>query len=180
MAGGPFFAHSAFPVGNAAGELFPSVHIGAGANSVHDEGLGVANATDLTGDGVWELRFQMPTTLPTGTATFKLIAIAALEAGDLSVDPQWASVASDEEPGAAVLNAEGPDPDSRTGGNGSDVDNSTFGWGVGDDDKYIEARWALDADTVVAGEEIVMNIRIDDGDSDHAAVVTLIPSVIFV
>ncbi len=178
MAGGPFFPHSAFPVN--AGLVFPNFHVGAGATSKEDEGLGVANATDLTGDAIWRLRFQMPTTLPTGTATLLVRAIAALEAGDLSVEPKWASVASDEEPGAATMNTEGPDPDSRVGGDGSNADNSTFGWATGDDDKYIEARWTLNADTVVAAEEIVMDLTIDDGDSDHAAVVTLIVSIIFV
>ena len=178
MAGGPIFPHSAFPVD--AGLVFPNFHVGGGANSKQDEGLGVANATDLTGDAIWRLRFQMPTTLPTGTATLKVMALANLAAGDLSVDPKWASVAPDQEPGGFTMNAEGPDPDSRTGGNGSNVDNSTFGWDTGDEDVYIEARWTLNADTVVGGEEIVMDLTIVDADSDHAAVVTLIVSIIFV
>lgn len=180
MAGGPFLPSSAFPVGTS-GEVFPSVHSGDGAGAaVEEEGLGVANATDLTADRGWSLRFQMPTTLPSGTATFRLLALADIQAGDLSVDPTWASVAADEDPSAATLIAEGPDPDSRTGGDGSNGDNSTFGWASADDDKYIEARWTLNADTVVAGEVIVMHLRIDDGDTDVAAVTTLFPSVIFV
>ena len=179
MAGGPFLPSSAFPIGTS-GEIFPNIHVGDGANASSQEGLGVANATDLTADRIWSLRFQMPTTLPTGTATFRLLALAAIEAGDLSVDPAWVSVAMDEDPSAATPVAEGPDPDSRTGGDGSDGDNSTFGWASGDDDRYIEARWTLNADTVVAGEIIEMALRIDDGDTDVAAVVTLFPSVIFV
>ncbi len=180
MAGGPFLPSSAYPVGTS-GEIFPNTHLGAGAGAaVEEEGLGVANATDLTGDRVWSLRFQMPTTLPTGTATFRLFALAAIEAGDLSVQPLWASVAMDEDPSSATLNDETPDPDSRTGGDGSDGDNSTFGWATADDDKYIEARWTLNADTVIAGELIVMELRIVDADTDVAAVTTLFPSVIFV
>ena len=180
MAGGPFLPSSAFPVGTS-GEIFPNVHSGDGAGAaVEEEGLGVANATDLTADRVWSLRFQMPTTLPTGTATFRLFVLADIQAGDLSVDPTWASVAMDEDPSAATLTAEGPDPDSRTGGDGSNADNSTFGWATADDDVYIEARGTLNADTVVGGEVIVMNLRIDDGDTDVAAVVTMFPSVIFV
>ncbi len=183
MAGGPFKPDSVFAVGTS-GEIFPNVHVGAGGGAANaapqEEGLGVANATDLTGDRVWALRFEMPTTLPTGTATFRLRALATVEAGDLSVDPSWASVAMDEDPSAASLTAEGPDPDSRVGGDGSDGDNSTFGWASADDDKYIEARWTMNADTVVAGEIIVMALRIDDGDTDVAAVVTLFPSIIFV
>lgn len=180
MAGGPFLPSSAVPVGTS-GEVFPNIHDGDGATTHgFDEGLGVANATDLTADREWSLTFQMPTTLPTGTATFRLIALADIQAGDLSVDPSWASVAMDEDPSAATLTAEGPDPDSRVGGDGSDTDNSTFGWATADDDVYLEARWTLNADTVVAGEVIVMRLRIDDGDTDVAAVTTLLPSVIFV
>lgn len=183
MAGGPFLPTSAYPVGSS-GEIFPNVHSGGGGGApnaaVEEEGLGVANATDLTADRTWSLRFQMPTTLPSGTATFRVFALANIQAGDLSIDPSWASVAMDEDPGAATLTAEGPDPDSRTGGDGSDADNSTFGWATGDDDVYLEARWTMNADTVVAGEVIVMALRIDDGDTDVAAVTTLFPSIIFV
>jgi len=178
MAGGPFKPSSAVPIGTS-GEVFPNFHSGDGANAaVEEEGLGVANATDLTADRGFSLRFEMPTTLPTGTATFRLFALADIQAGDLSVDPTWASVAMDEDPSAASLIAEGPDPDSRTGGDGSG--NATFGWASTDDDVYIEARWTLNADTVVAGEVIVMHLRIDDGDTTVAAVATLFPSVIFV
>ena len=180
MAGGPFLPSSAFPVGTS-GEIFPNVHVGDGASTApQEEGLGVANATDLTADRIWSLRFQMPTTLPTGTATFRLFVLADIQAGDLSVDPAWVSVAMDEDPSAATPVAEGPDPDSRVGGDGSNADNSTFGWSTADDDVYIEARWTMNADTVVAGEIVQMALRIDDGDTDVAAVTTLFPSIIFV
>jgi hypothetical protein len=46
MAGGPIFPNSAFPVTN--GFVFPNFHVGAGANSKQDEGLGVTDATTLT------------------------------------------------------------------------------------------------------------------------------------
>ena len=179
MAGGPFLPISAFPIGTS-GEIFPNVHVGQGANGATQEGLGVANATDLTADRIWHLVFKMPTALPTGTASFTLGALATIEAGDLSVDIAWASVAFDQDPSAATLTAEGPDPDSRVGGNGSNADNSTFGWDTADDDKYLEARWTLNADTVVANEFIHVDMRIDDGDTDVAAVTTLFPSIIFV
>ena len=179
MAGGPYLPISAVPIGTS-GEVFPNTHVGKGANGSRHEGLGVANATDLTADRIWHVVFKMPTTLPTGTAKLSIVVLADIQAGDLSVDPAWASVAFDEDPSAATLTAEGPDPDARTGGNGSDGDNSTFGWDTADDDVYIEALWNLDADTVVANEYIVMDIRIDDGDTDVAAVTTLFPTVIFV
>ncbi len=180
MAGGPFLPSSVVFEGSS-GEIFPNIHVGKGANAApSEEGLGVASAADLTGDRVISLRFRMPiTSLPTGTATFVLGALADIQAGDLSVDISWASVAKDEDPSAATLNVEGPDPDSRIGGDGSDGDNSTFGWATGDDDKYLEARWTLNADTVVAGEILVVALRIDDLDTDVAAVVTLFPTVDF-
>jgi len=178
MAGGPFLPSSAVAIGTS-GEVFLNTHVGKGPNGSQHEGLGVANATDLTADRVWHVIFDMPPSLPTGTAKLALGVLADIQAGDLSVDPTWASVALDEDPSAATLNAEGPNPDVRTGGDGSDGDNSTFGWATGDDDKYLEAKWTLNADTVVAGERIIMDLRIDDGDTDVAAVSTLLPKIIF-
>ncbi len=73
MAGGPF-KPSSVDFGTS-GEVFPNLHEGDGGNNAsNEEGLGVANATDLTADRYIGLRFEMPTTLPTGTATFRLIA----------------------------------------------------------------------------------------------------------
>lgn len=181
MTGEVIWPHSAYPEG-ASGEIFPYLFVGTGGNaSPSEEGLGVASAPDLGADRVWALRFMMPTTLPSGTATLRVMALANIQAGDLSVDPSWASVAVDEEPSAATLNAEGPDPDARTGGDGSDGDNSTFGWATADDGKYIEARWALDnGGTPQAGEMVVMALRIDDTDTDVLAEVALYPTIIFV
>ncbi len=179
MAGGPFKPSSAFAVGSS-GEVFENAHVGDGGNAAaEEEGLGVANATDLTADRTWSLRFEMPTTLPTGTPTFRLLALADIQAGDLYVDPTGASVAIDEDPSAATLTAEGPNPTSRSTAN-SGTGNATFTWSSGDDDIYLEARWTMDAFAPVAGEVIVMQLRIDDGDTDVAAVTTLIPSIIFV
>ena len=39
MAGGPILPRSAFAV--TANRVFPNVHVGGGANSKHEEGLGV-------------------------------------------------------------------------------------------------------------------------------------------
>ncbi len=179
MAGGPFLPTSAFPVGSS-GEVFPNVHAGGGGNAAaQTEGLGIASAADLTADRNWSLYFLMPTTLPTGIAKFGLAALADIQAGDLSIVPSWASVAFDEDPSAVTLNSEGPDPDERVGGNGSDGDNSTFGWATGDDDVLLKAVWILNADTVVAGEWIVMSLAVIDADTDVAAVSTLVPYIFF-
>lgn len=164
MAGGPIFPHSVFPV--TQNEAFPNFHVGAGAFSKRDEGLGVsadAGGVDVT----WELRFQMPPALPTGTATLRLRALAAAVAGSMLVDPQWASVAVDEDPSATALNAEGDE---------------TITWGAGDDDVYKEALITLDADIIVVNEEVVMNLvfKGSDGAYDLAVVVTVIPSIIWI
>ncbi len=179
MSGGPFLPSSAVPVGTS-GEVFTNVHSGLGGGSpnvaVEEEGLGVVAAADLTADRGFSLRFQMPTTLPAGIPTFRVFALSTIEAGDLSVDPAVASVAMDEDPSAVSLTSLGPDADERTGGDGSG--NATFGWASGDDDKYIEARWTVGF-TPVAGEVMVVHLRIDDGDTTVAAVTTLFPSIIY-
>ncbi len=144
MAGGPIFPHSAFPVD--AGNVFGNFHVGAGSNSKHDEGLGVA--ASLTTDGTWRLRFQMPpTTLPTGTGKLLLRALANAVVGSALVNPQWASVAGGQDPSQTSLFAEG-------------VSTISFVT-TGDVDRYVDTKITLDADTLVAGEEIVMDLLFD-------------------
>lgn len=65
MAGGPISPSSVY-LGGAAGRLFPNFYAGSGGNaSSHDEGIGVM--ASLTNDSVAELRFPMPSSIPTGT-----------------------------------------------------------------------------------------------------------------
>ena len=162
MAGGPIFPHSAYPVN--AGLVFPNFHEGAGANSKHDEGLGVADATTLNADGIWRLRFLMPPTLPTGTCKLRILSLANATSGDLKVNPKWASVAPEESPSGATLNAEGT---------------STVTWGAGDNDQYKETKITLDADTPVASEVIVMDLTFEDTSTTLAVVSTHICAVIW-
>ncbi len=161
MAGGPIFPHSTFPTTE---DVFPNFHVGDGANSKHDEGLGLANATDLGADATWRLRFQMPPTLPTGTAKLRILSLADAVTGVVKVNPKWVSVAVEEDPSAATLNAEGT---------------STVTWGAADDDQYKETKITLDADTVVASEEIVMDLVFEDTGTTLAIVSTHIVSVIW-
>ncbi len=162
MAGGPIFPHSAFPVD--AGKVFPNFHVGAGANSKHDEGLGLANATDIIANVIWRLRFQMPSTLPTGTGKLRLLALAAAETGVVKPNPSWASVAVEEDPSAATLNAEGV---------------GTITWSTADDDQYKELKVTLDADTLVASEEVVMDLIFEDTSMTLAVVSTYVVSIIW-
>lgn len=162
MAGGPIFPHSAFPV--SAGDVFPNFHVGAGANSKHDEGLGLANATDVAANATWRLRFQMPPTLPTGTGKLRMLALANATSGVVKPNVNWVSVAVEEDPSGATLNAEGV---------------GTITWGAGDNDQYKELKVTLDADTLVASEEVVMDLVFEDASMTLAVVSTYIVSIIW-
>jgi len=140
MAGGPIFPNSTYPV--TAGNVFPNFHVGAGANSKQDEGLGVA--ASIAADSTWRLRFQMPPgSLPSGTFQLRCLALANATSGDAKVNPKWASVAAGEDPSSATLQAEGT---------------QTVTWAAGNADDYMELTVTLDADTAVAGEMIAMDL----------------------
>lgn len=161
MAGGPILPHSAYPV--TAGRVFPNFHVGAGANSKHDQGLGVE--ASVGADSTWRLRFLMPpSALPSGTCKLRLLALANATSGNAKVNPKWASVAPEEDPSGATLNAEGT---------------STVTWGASDNDQYKELKVTLDADTPVAGEVIVMDLVFETSSWTLAQVSTWIPSIIW-
>lgn len=160
MAGGPIFPHSAFPA--TASRVFAGFHVGAGANSKEDEGLQVE--ASVGADSTWRLRFQMPPTLPSGTGKLRLLALANATSGNAKVNPKWASVAVEESPSGATLNAETV---------------STLTWGSGDNDQYKELKITLDADTLVANEEVVMDLVFETASWTLAQVSTWIPSIIW-
>lgn len=138
MAGGPIFPHSAFPA--TADRIFQNFHVGAGANSKRDEGLGFE--ASVGADSTWELRFQCPPTLPSGTGRLQIIALANATTGDGAWDVQWASVAAEEDPSSTALQSEGI---------------TTITWGAGDADQYKRATVTLDATALTANETVVMN-----------------------
>lgn len=161
MAAGPIFPHSTFPV--TAGRVFPNFHVGDGANSKQDEGLGVE--ASVGADSTWRLRFQMPPDLTgLGTGKLRLLALADAVAGVAKVNPTWASVAVEEDPSSATLNGEGT---------------QTVTWSAGDDDVYKELKVDLDADTLVANEEVVMDLIFETTDWTLAQVSTWIVSIIW-
>jgi hypothetical protein len=162
MAGGPIFPSSAYPVNS--GLVFQRIHAGAGSNSKQDVGLGVCDATTLNADATWRLRFFMPPSLPTGTCTLWIMSLANATTGALKVNPKWASVAASEDPSSATLNAEGT---------------STITWSSGEDDVYKQTKITLDADTVVAGEVIVMDLVFEDSGTTLAVASTHIACVIW-
>src|SRR4051812_10260889 len=98
MAAGPLFPNSAYPV--TTGRVFPGFHVGAGATSKHDQGLQVE--ASLGADAIWRLRFVMPTTLPTGTLTLRLLLLANATSGVARINPKWVSVAAGVSPSGAT------------------------------------------------------------------------------
>jgi hypothetical protein len=132
MAGGPFFPHSVYPV--TAGSVFPNVHVGGGANSKHEEGLGVA--ASLAADATWRLRFQIPPAIPTGTAKLLLRALANASTGVAKVTPQLAKVAGGASPSGAALTAEAQ---------------QTVTWTAVD--VYVDVKVTLANTTIAAGDE---------------------------
>lgn len=139
MAGGPIFPQSAFPV--TAGNVFPFVYVGGGANSKQDVGMGVA--ASIGADSTWRLRFQMPTTLPAGTAKLRLIALANATSGSAKITPAMATVAMAASPSGATL------------ANESQV---TLTWAAGDNDKYKESKVAIANTTVTAAQILVVDL----------------------
>jgi hypothetical protein len=161
MAGGPFFPSSQVYDGSA--NVFPNVFVGDGANAHRTEGCGVV--ASLAANAEVDLEFWMPPgSLPSGTPKLRLIALADAVTGDAKVTPSWASVAIEEDPSAATLNSEGT---------------STLTWGANDDDEYKELKITLDADTVVAGECIVMHLQFTTASWTLAQVSNWIISVVF-
>lgn len=161
MAGGPIFAHSAYPA--TAGRTFPNFYVGGGSNSKHDEGLGVE--ASVGADATWRLRFLMPpSALPSGTGKLRLLALANATSGSAKVNPKWANVAAGASPSGATLNAEGT---------------NTLTWAAGDNDKYKELKISLVADTLTAGNMVVMDLVFETTSWTLAQISTWIVSIIW-
>ena len=160
MAGGPIFPHSAFPV--TSGRVFENVHVGGGANSKHEAGLGVE--ASVGADSIWRLRFQLPPILPTGTGKLRQLVLANSAANVSKSNVKWASVAVEEDASSATLNAEGTD---------------TITWAAGDEDVYKELKTTLDANSLVASEVVVMDLTFETTGWTLAVVSTWNVSIIW-
>ena len=160
MAGGPIGPSSIFAV--TAGRVFPNVHVGGGANSKQEEGLGVE--ASVGADSIWRLRFPMPPTLPSGTGKLRLLALANAATGVAKVNVKWASIAVEEDASSATLSAETV---------------QTVTWATGDEDVYKELKTTLDADTLVVSEMIAMDLTFETSSWTLAVVSTWIPSILW-
>jgi len=100
--------------------------------------------------------------MPSGTFQLRWLALTNATSGNAKVNPKWASVAAEEDPSSATLNAEGT---------------STLTWAAGDNDQYKELTVTLDADTAVASEMIVMDLTFETASWTLAQVSTWIVCV---
>lgn len=150
MAGGPVLPYSAMPTGNKA---FAYIYVPSGGN-VPEELFGVE--ASLGSDVDWVLYFEMPKILPSGTAKLRLQARANATSGVAKINPTWGMCAEEEEdPDAITLTAEGT---------------ATVTWSSGDADVYKMTEVTLDADTIVAGETLVMRLVFETTDWTLAAI----------
>lgn len=157
VVGGQAERLSAVPDGS--GQVFPDVLVGA-TNGRRIEGLGVTDASTLSADRTWFLTFQPPSPLPTGTPKLRIWS-RSLGTGNVIVNPKWASVADGENPDTIALNAEG---------NNTITLSSTV---------FEKIDIALDADTIVAGEVIVMDLVFVDIGTTATQRSVHIPSIIW-
>ncbi len=154
MAYGPISPFSAYPA--TANRTWENIHTGAGANSKHTVGMGVE--ASVGANSIWRLRWQFPIgALPSGTCKLMLHALANATTGNAKVNAKWASVAPEEAPDVATLQAEGT---------------STLSWSTGDNDQIKELKVTLDADTPVHSEWCVMDLTFESSSWTLASIST--------
>lgn len=124
--------------------VFPNVHVGAGANGHATRGLGVV--ASLGADADWELEFPMPPTLPTGTPKLWARALANASSGAAKWNPKCGSNADEEDASAITLTAEGT---------------QTTTWATGDEDVSKETKLTLDAVAPVGGETYIIHVTME-------------------
>ena len=141
MAGGPLFP-SSHDLSGAVGEIFPNFH-STTTNGWNTEGFGVIASLATSRDLL--LEFQMPPSLPTGTAKLVVEAISSAVTGTGIVNPRWKSFATEE------------DTDIAKGSFPAAEGNSTITWATADDDQIKQNKITLDADTIVGWEPLQLH-----------------------
>jgi hypothetical protein len=138
------YPFSAFPA--TEGKVYPDA-IRTNTNDFWLEGLGVV--ASLGSDAELHYVFRVPGGLPTGTAKLEVTGFSYDANGDAKINPKWKSVAYEEDIdlAASSLNAEGT---------------NTITWATGNDaHQFKQLKVALDADTIVAGEFIVLRLVLE-------------------
>lgn len=153
--------YSFYPVD--AVRTFPNLHVGDGANSKQEQGLGVIASLDA--NAIWRLRFLLPPVLPSETMKLRLLALADAETGSAQVNPFWQKASPEDDPSSITLVAEGT---------------SALTWSTGDDDVYKELKITLDAATAPSGNDvIVMDVNFITSGWTLSSISTWIPSIIW-
>lgn len=153
--------NSAYPVSTL--RCYQNIHIGKGANSKHEQGLGVIASLDT--NSIWRLRFLMPPVIPSETMKLKLLALADAQTGSAQVNPFWQKASPEDDPSSLTLQGEGT---------------SSLTWATGDDDVYKELKLTLDAGSAPAGNDvIVMDLTFVSSGWTLAAESTWIPAIIW-
>jgi hypothetical protein len=132
MPGGPIAPYSVKPV--TAARAFPYFY-----DNEEMHGVEASVGADTT----WELYFEMPPSLPSGTGKVRVRARANATSGSAKVNIKWVSVNIGENPNSMAVIAEGV---------------QTLTWGAGDDGDYKELEVTLDADALVASEIVRMQV----------------------
>jgi hypothetical protein len=126
---------------------FYNVHVAGGG--YHYGGMGVcpgtgADCATTTADSTWELVFwDIPATLPAGTAKFRLQCFANAAANSMKYNLKWNTCAAGADCSALTLNAEGTD---------------TITWGASDNDKLKVNDTTMDASTLTAGQPVIAKL----------------------
>lgn len=90
-----------------SGAIAPAIYVGP-TNGRREEMMKVG--ASLAADAVWELTFEMPPTLPSGTPYLRLKSVAAATSGTANVNPAWRRVPDGDSLDPASLGAEGVTP----------------------------------------------------------------------
>lgn len=161
MPSGPLHPVSRYPL--TSGRAFPNFHT-TQSHARHIEGMGIEAA--LGADATWELIFELPPALPSGTPHLRLLALANATSGEAKVNPKHKSVSVEESADLAGADyaAEGT---------------QTITWSIGDADQWKEVKVPLDADTFAAGELLMLLMVFETTNWTLAAVSTWLASIIW-
>lgn len=153
------FPISAFPA--TEGNSFPYAY--RPSNGRWIEGLGAA--ASLSSDAKFDTLFWTPDPLPAGTAKLCLWTLTN-GTGNAQINPKWKSYAPGESMNDAdgSLNAEGTTQLAVSAGDASD---------------FLETKINLDADTIVAGEFIIIAIVLESSSWTLNARSLWIPSIVW-
>ena len=140
MAGGPIFPSSLFPA--TGGRTFHSVYVGTGAGGAsRTEGMGLE--ASVGADSTWQLQFDLPPALPTGTLKLRLLSISSAATGNLKFDVLWNKIGVSADPSAITLINEG---------------STQITWGAGSVGKLLESKVTLDATAAAASDILPVNL----------------------